>query len=61
VWTIVPSSCHPEPVEGRGTNNKYSVIWNGTDNNNQPVSSGIYFVKLKAGQEIKSKKILLLK
>ncbi len=37
------------------------VVWNGTDNNNQPVSSGVYFVKMKAGQEIRSKKILLMK
>ncbi|MDO9577085.1 MAG: T9SS type A sorting domain-containing protein [Candidatus Cloacimonadales bacterium] len=39
----------------------HQIIWNGTDQNNQPVSSGIYFVILQAGKEIRSKKILLLK
>ena len=27
----------------------YSILWNGTDENNRPVSSGIYFYQLKAG------------
>jgi len=41
--------------------NMYSVTWNGTDDNNQPVSSGIYFYKLKAGNEEQIRKMLLLK
>ncbi|MCK4696010.1 MAG: T9SS type A sorting domain-containing protein, partial [Candidatus Cloacimonetes bacterium] len=28
---------------------KHTAIWNGRDDNNKPVSSGIYFYKLKAG------------
>jgi hypothetical protein len=55
------SLCHPEFIEGRGGNN-YSVTWDGTDQNNQPVSSGIYFYKLRIDEEnIKSKKMILLK
>ncbi len=38
-----------------------SVIWDGTDDNNQPVSSGVYFYKLKAGDFEKTKKCLLMK
>ncbi len=38
-----------------------SVIWDGTDENNQPVSSGIYFYKLKAGDIEISKKMLMMK
>jgi hypothetical protein len=53
-----PSLCHPEPVEGRG---EIQVIWNGTDQNKQPVASGIYFVRLKSGSVSLSKKVLLLK
>ncbi|MCF7793064.1 MAG: T9SS type A sorting domain-containing protein [Candidatus Cloacimonetes bacterium] len=40
---------------------KVSVIWNGTDQNNKPVSSGIYLYRLKAGDVDVSKKCLLLK
>ena len=40
----------------------YSISWNGTDNNNQPVSSGIYFYKLNVNGKTEAiKKCLLLK
>ena len=39
-----------------------SIVWDGRDENNQPVSSGIYFYKLKVdNREIDTKKCLLLK
>ena len=60
VKDLSPSLCHPEFIEGRGQN-KYSVTWNGTDQNKQPVSSGIYLYKLKIGSYQKVKKMLLLK
>ena len=41
---------------------KGSVIWNGIDNNDKAVSSGIYLYKLKAGGRYTStKKMILLK
>ena len=39
----------------------YSVTWNGTDQNNKPVSSGIYLYKVKAGNQESVKRMLLLK
>ncbi|MFC1897957.1 right-handed parallel beta-helix repeat-containing protein [Candidatus Cloacimonadota bacterium] len=38
-----------------------SVTWNGTDDSNKPVSSGIYFYKLKSGNFDKTRKMLLIK
>jgi hypothetical protein len=41
---------------------QYSIVWNGTDLNDQPVSSGVYFYKLAAdGKTIATRKCLLLK
>ncbi len=41
---------------------QHFVIWDGTDKNNQPVSSGIYMYQLKVdGKAIAGKKCLLLK
>ncbi len=61
VKDLSPSLCHAEPVEVRGKT-KYSVVWNGTDDNNQPVSSGIYLYQLKVdGKPVAKKRCLLLK
>ena len=57
---LSPSLCHPEFIEGQGES-RYSVTWNGTDQNNQPVSSGIYFYKLKSGDFEQTKKMILMK
>ena len=39
----------------------HQVIWNGTDENNKSVSSGIYFYKLKIDNFEQTKKMILLK
>ncbi len=42
--------------------NPNSVVWDGTDENDQPVSSGIFFYKLKVGKNLsETKRMLLLK
>jgi flagellar hook assembly protein FlgD len=39
----------------------HQIVWNGRDENNKPVGSGVYFYKLKAGKLKKTKKMLLIK
>ncbi len=39
----------------------HQVTWNGTDSNDQPVSSGIYFYKLISGDHEQTKKMILMK
>ena len=41
--------------------NNYSTVWNGTNDNNESVSSGIYFYKMKCGNHTSLKKMILLK
>ena len=40
---------------------EHSVVWDGRDDNNLPVGSGVYFYKLKAGDFEKTRKMILLK
>ncbi|MCF8356725.1 MAG: C10 family peptidase [Melioribacteraceae bacterium] len=40
---------------------QHSIVWNGKDNNNKTVSSGIYFYRLSTGKRNMKKKMLLLK
>ena len=39
----------------------HQIVWDGTDQTGKPVSSGIYFAKLKAGKIELSRKMLILK
>lgn len=39
----------------------YEYVWHGTNNNGQRLSSGVYFIRLKAGKTIVNKKAVLMK
>ncbi|MCH7877820.1 MAG: T9SS type A sorting domain-containing protein [candidate division Zixibacteria bacterium] len=40
---------------------KYSVSWDGTDNYGRQVTSGVYYYRLRAGDVVQSRKMVLLK
>ncbi|MFC1887356.1 T9SS type A sorting domain-containing protein [Candidatus Cloacimonadota bacterium] len=39
----------------------YTLTWNGTDENQKKVTSGVYFYKMKAGRYTSTKKMIMLK
>jgi hypothetical protein len=45
-------------IESTGT---HSVLWDGRNNGGQSVVSGIYFYKLEAGDQVRSRKLIILK
>ncbi|MCK4695635.1 MAG: T9SS type A sorting domain-containing protein, partial [Candidatus Cloacimonetes bacterium] len=53
-----PVILSPESSLGKG---QFSIEWNGMDENNNPVSSGIYLYKLKSGIYTSTKKMILMK
>jgi len=48
-------------VNENKTAGKHSAIWNGLDEQNRPVASGIYYYKLTAGNFANVKKMVLMK
>ncbi len=39
----------------------HKVTWNGVDNQNRPVSSGVYYYRVQSGNHVTTKKMVLLK
>jgi hypothetical protein len=50
-----------ELFRGQKTAGIHQLIWNGTDQNGNRVSSGTYFCRLSSGRESDQRKLLLLK
>jgi len=40
---------------------RHSVVWNGTDNSGNPVSSGVFFYCLQTGNKVITKKLVVVK
>jgi hypothetical protein len=48
-------------VKGDMAAGNHTVVWNGTDNNNRAVSSGVYFYKMNSGNYSSTKKMIMMK
>lgn len=48
-------------VSGWRSPGKYSVSWDGIDDDNQPVATGVYFYRLQAGDITRMRKMILLR
>jgi thiol-disulfide isomerase/thioredoxin len=48
-------------VDGRFSAGQHSITWDGTDEYGKPVSSGIYFYKMRSGDFQQTKKMILMK
>jgi len=47
--------------KGHNHSGEYEIVWNGTNNFNERVSSGAYFYQISAGNYAQAKKMILLK
>ena len=48
-------------VNGTLEAGNHSMVWNGKDNNNRDVPSGVYFYKMQSGKYTSTKKMIMLK
>jgi hypothetical protein len=48
-------------VDGKQSKGLQAVVWNGKDNNGQPVASGVYIYRMQAGNFQQSRKMLLVR
>jgi len=48
-------------VNGQLTAGPHKLVWNGLDNNNVQVGSGIYFYQLRAGDVVQTRKMVMMK
>ena len=61
IYNIKGQKIKTLPIPQSEISNPNSVVWDGTDNNNKPVTSGIYFYKFKTDNFEKTRKMILMK
>ena len=47
-------------IDNNQTNGNYKIVWNGKDDNNKAVASGVYYYRMTAGKYLSTKKMLLV-
>ncbi len=48
-------------LQGNKNRGNHQVVWNGRNLENKPVASGLYFYRLRANDQVITKKMLLTK
>ena len=48
-------------LDGVCTTGNHSIVWDGLDNNNRPVSSGVYYYNMNAGKYSSTQKMIMMK
>jgi len=48
-------------VEGVREAGSHSVLWDGRDESGEPLSSGVYLYRLRAGELVQARKMLLIR
>ena len=48
-------------IQGARQAGVYTVHWDGTDTAGRPLASGMYLYRLRAGQQVETRKLLLLR
>ena len=48
-------------VEGVREAGSHSVLWDGRDESGEPLPSGVYLYRLRAGEVVQARKIILLR
>jgi hypothetical protein len=48
-------------VDQRQTGGKHEILWDGKDNSGKDVASGVYFYRLKAGESIETRRMVLIR
>ena len=48
-------------VKGVRAPGQYNLTWDGRDNRGQALASGLYFYRLQAGRQVKTRKLLMLR
>lgn len=48
-------------ADGHAAQGSYTTLWDGKDNKGRPVASGVYFARLRSGDQVKTIRLVLVK
>jgi hypothetical protein len=48
-------------IDGILSPDRYTAVWDGTDDRGRPVATGVYFDRLRTGNDVRTRKLILIK